>query len=140
MRLRRARSIEMFLAQSSVCLKPDGGRKLRRDFAGWIKACDSLGASRTCGLLPDRRAFRARAAIESALTLMQVQTQPAHSAPVPGTTNTAPQSYWQVIWLSPAWMVLVAFAVRMLWIGLAHTYRFRTNEANFGFGWEIGRI
>ena len=37
-------------------------------------------------------------------------------------------------------MVLVAFSVRVLWIALAHTYRFRTNEANFGFGWEIGRL
>ena len=41
---------------------------------------------------------------------------------------------------SPACMVLVAFAVRVLWIALAHTYRFRTSEANFGFGWEIGRL
>jgi len=37
-------------------------------------------------------------------------------------------------------MVLVAFAVRVLWIALAHTYRLRTNENNIGFGWEIGRI
>jgi Glycosyl transferase family 2/Dolichyl-phosphate-mannose-protein mannosyltransferase len=71
---------------------------------------------------------------------MQAQTQPAHSAPVPGATNAAPPSYWQVFWRSPAWMVLVAFTVRVLWIALAHTYRFRTNEANFGFGWEIGRL
>ena len=41
---------------------------------------------------------------------------------------------------SPWWMVVVAFAVRVLWIALAHTYRIRTNEHNFGFGWEIGRI
>jgi hypothetical protein len=37
-------------------------------------------------------------------------------------------------------MVLVGCAVRVLWIALAHTYRIRTNENNFGFGWEIGRI
>ena len=37
-------------------------------------------------------------------------------------------------------MVLVALAVRVLWIALAHTYRFRTTEANFGFGFEIGRL
>ena len=29
---------------------------------------------------------------------------------------------------SPAWIVLIAFAVRVLWIALAHTYRFRTSE------------
>ncbi len=37
-------------------------------------------------------------------------------------------------------MVVIAFAVRVLWIALAHTYRIRTTENNFGFGWEIGRI
>ncbi len=37
-------------------------------------------------------------------------------------------------------MVLIAFAVRVLWIAVAHTYRIRTNENNFAFGWEIGRI
>jgi len=37
-------------------------------------------------------------------------------------------------------MVLLAFAVRVLWILIAHTYRIRTNEHNFGFGFETGRI
>ena len=37
-------------------------------------------------------------------------------------------------------MVLTAFAIRVLWIAVAHTYRIRTTEHNFGFGWEIGRI
>ncbi len=41
---------------------------------------------------------------------------------------------------SPLWMVLIAFAVRVLWIALAHTYRIRTTEHNFGFGWEMSRI
>ena len=54
--------------------------------------------------------------------------------------NTASVSRWNAIWSSPGWMVLVAFAVRVLWIAIAHTYRIRTNEHNFGFGWEIGRI
>ena len=71
---------------------------------------------------------------------MHVKTQPAQAAPIPGTATVAPQSSWSRIAYSPAWMVLVAFAVRVLWIALAHTYRFRTTEANFGFGWEIGRI
>ena len=41
---------------------------------------------------------------------------------------------------SPHWMVLIAFAVRVAWIALAHTYRIRTTEHNFGCGWEIVRI
>src|SRR5208283_3440650 len=71
---------------------------------------------------------------------MHVKTQPAQAAPNPGTATVAPQSRWSRIAYSPAWMVLIAFAVRVLWIALAHTYRIRTTEANFGFGWEVGRI
>src|SRR5215813_8330977 len=41
---------------------------------------------------------------------------------------------------SVAWMVLAGFLARFLYILLAHSYRFRTNDANFSFGWEIGRI
>ena len=37
-------------------------------------------------------------------------------------------------------MVLIAFIARVLYIVLAHSYRFRTTDANFSFGWEIGRI
>ena len=37
-------------------------------------------------------------------------------------------------------MVLIGFTVRVLYILLAHSYKFRTTDANFSFGWEIGRI
>ena len=37
-------------------------------------------------------------------------------------------------------MVLIGFLVRVLYILLAHSYKFRTTDANFSFGWEIGRI
>jgi 4-amino-4-deoxy-L-arabinose transferase-like glycosyltransferase len=37
-------------------------------------------------------------------------------------------------------MVVVAFGLRVLTILLLHTYKFRTSESNFGFGWEMGRI
>jgi GT2 family glycosyltransferase len=71
---------------------------------------------------------------------MHLKTQPAQAAPTPGKSSIAPKSRWQSIAHSAAWMVLAGFAVRVLWIALAHTYRFRTTEANFGFGWEIGRL
>ncbi len=61
-------------------------------------------------------------------------------APDSATTEGAPPSRWQTILRSPGWMVLVAFVVRVGWIALAHTYRIRTTEHNFGFGWETGRI
>jgi 4-amino-4-deoxy-L-arabinose transferase-like glycosyltransferase len=41
---------------------------------------------------------------------------------------------------SPLWMVLIGFTLRVLYIWIAHTYKFRTNDDNFSFGWEIGRI
>ena len=71
---------------------------------------------------------------------MPLKTQPAQADPTPHAAGIAPPSRWAIIWRSPAWMVLVAFAVRVLWIALAHTYRFRTTEANFGFGFETGRL
>jgi len=71
---------------------------------------------------------------------MDVQTQPAPAVSPSDTTEPAPLSRWRAIWRSPTWMVVVGFAIRVLWIALAHTYRFRTTEANFGFGWEIGRL
>src|SRR5258708_19668236 len=37
-------------------------------------------------------------------------------------------------------MVGIAFGVRVLCIVVMHTYKVRTTEDNFGFGWEMGRI
>jgi 4-amino-4-deoxy-L-arabinose transferase-like glycosyltransferase len=37
-------------------------------------------------------------------------------------------------------MVVIGFTLRVLYIALAHSYKFRTTDANFSFGWEIGRI
>ena len=71
---------------------------------------------------------------------MTLKPQPAQAAPAADVASIPPRSRWRTIWRSPQWMVLVAFAVRVLWIALAHTYRIRTTENNFGFGWEIGRI
>jgi 4-amino-4-deoxy-L-arabinose transferase-like glycosyltransferase len=37
-------------------------------------------------------------------------------------------------------MVLVALVLRLAYIVIAHTYRFKTIDDNFGFGFEMGRI
>ena len=71
---------------------------------------------------------------------MNLKPHPAQAAPAADVASIPAKSRWRNIWRSPQWMVLVAFAVRVLWIALAHTYRIRTTENNFGFGWEIGRI
>ena len=38
------------------------------------------------------------------------------------------------------WIVGIAFALRLGWIILGHTYKFKNSDDNFGFGWEMGRI
>lgn len=38
------------------------------------------------------------------------------------------------------WIVLIAFLLRLLAIGITHQYKVRVSEENFGFGWEMGRI
>jgi GT2 family glycosyltransferase/4-amino-4-deoxy-L-arabinose transferase-like glycosyltransferase len=69
---------------------------------------------------------------------------PSPSSPVRLTPDSAAierlPSRWQEILRSPRWMVLIAFLVRVGWIAIAHTYRIRTTENNFGFGFETGRI
>jgi 4-amino-4-deoxy-L-arabinose transferase-like glycosyltransferase len=37
-------------------------------------------------------------------------------------------------------MTAIALILRVGWIFVAHTYRFKTNDDNFGFGFEMGRI
>ncbi len=57
-------------------------------------------------------------------------------------TAGAPESGYATGWQAPAArrMFWVGLAVRILYITLAHTYRFRASEDHFPFGWEMGRI
>ncbi len=47
---------------------------------------------------------------------------------------------WARIRTSLFWMVVISFALRLCVIMAMHTYKFRSAEENFGFGWEMGRI
>ena len=47
---------------------------------------------------------------------------------------------WSRIRISQLWMLIIALFLRIGWILLGHTYRFKPAENNFGFGWEMGRI
>jgi 4-amino-4-deoxy-L-arabinose transferase-like glycosyltransferase len=47
---------------------------------------------------------------------------------------------WSRIRNSPFWIVAIAFFLRAAWIVIGHTYRFKTADDNFSFGWEMGRI
>jgi 4-amino-4-deoxy-L-arabinose transferase-like glycosyltransferase len=44
------------------------------------------------------------------------------------------------IWTSPGWIVAIALLLRVGWIVIGHTYKFKNTDDNFGFGWEMGRI
>ena len=47
---------------------------------------------------------------------------------------------WRRIRTSPGWIVAVALFLRVGWIVIGHTYRFKSTDHDFGFGWEMGRI
>lgn len=47
---------------------------------------------------------------------------------------------WAHIRISTVWIVGIALLLRVGWIVLGHTYKFKSTDNNFGFGWEMGRI
>src|SRR3984957_3181705 len=47
---------------------------------------------------------------------------------------------WSRIRPSQFWMVAIALLLRVGWIVVGHTYKFKSTDNNFGFGWEMGRI
>src|SRR5580704_17919346 len=47
---------------------------------------------------------------------------------------------WARIRTSTFWIVAIALLLRVGWILVGHTYKFKTTDNNFGFGWEMGRI
>ena len=47
---------------------------------------------------------------------------------------------WSRIRNSTFWIVTIAFLLRAAWIVIGHTYKFKTTDNNFSFGWEMGRI
>jgi 4-amino-4-deoxy-L-arabinose transferase-like glycosyltransferase len=47
---------------------------------------------------------------------------------------------WRRIRTSPGWIAGIALLLRVGWIVIGHTYRFKSTDHNFGFGWEMGRI
>jgi 4-amino-4-deoxy-L-arabinose transferase-like glycosyltransferase len=48
--------------------------------------------------------------------------------------------WWPKAHSSFFWMVLIAFLLRLALILIGHTYKFKTIDENFSFGWEMGRI
>jgi 4-amino-4-deoxy-L-arabinose transferase-like glycosyltransferase len=48
--------------------------------------------------------------------------------------------WWTGARTSFFWMVSIAFVLRLSLIVIGHTYKFKTIDDNFSFGWEMGRI
>jgi 4-amino-4-deoxy-L-arabinose transferase-like glycosyltransferase len=48
--------------------------------------------------------------------------------------------WWARARTSLLWMVVLGFVLRFGYILADHTYRFKTLDGNFSFGWEMGRI
>jgi 4-amino-4-deoxy-L-arabinose transferase-like glycosyltransferase len=64
------------------------------------------------------------------------------AAPPPERLRTGAPFFrsWAHARTSFFWMVAIGFALRLGYILLAHTYKFKTLDNNFGFGFEMGRI
>src|SRR5713226_8499468 len=56
------------------------------------------------------------------------------------TERSRLQEFWARARISSAWMVGIAFSVRVLCIVVFYFNEAPTTESNFGFGWEMGRI
>src|SRR6266568_3702060 len=48
--------------------------------------------------------------------------------------------WWARARTSFFWMAVIAFALRLAFILLAHTYKFKPDQDHFSFGYEMGRI
>jgi len=76
--------------------------------------------------------------------LPQLQIEPSmESSPAVATRTQGPNfvaQAWRRVRTSLFWMVTVALLLRVGWIVIGHTYKFKTTDDNFSFGWETGRI
>jgi hypothetical protein len=62
------------------------------------------------------------------------------NAPDSARASGAILQTWAHIRASLLWIVTIALVLRIGWIILGHTYKFKSTDDNFGFGWEMGRI
>ena len=61
-------------------------------------------------------------------------------APDGARSSRALFGMWARVRTSLFSVVAIALLVRFGWIIIGHTYRFKSADNNFGFGWEMGRI
>ena len=74
----------------------------------------------------------------------QLQIEPLMNFGSPAVENRISKSVvastWSRIRTSQFWIVTIALCLRLAWILISHTYKFKAADNNFGFGWEMGRI
>jgi 4-amino-4-deoxy-L-arabinose transferase-like glycosyltransferase len=56
------------------------------------------------------------------------------------TSGSSIRQWWTAARTSFLWMIVIALGLRLAYIVVAHTYKLKTVEDNFDFGWEMGRI
>jgi 4-amino-4-deoxy-L-arabinose transferase-like glycosyltransferase len=56
------------------------------------------------------------------------------------STQSKLSNRWSRARTSAFWLFAIAFALRLAYILVAHTYRFKPDQNDFGFGYEMGRI
>src|ERR1041385_6678309 len=64
--------------------------------------------------------------------------RPVADAPIQTPGRIA--ASWRRIRTSLFWIVLIALILRLAWILIGHTYKFKTSDNHFSFGWEMGQI
>src|SRR5205809_1780245 len=62
------------------------------------------------------------------------------TTPQPSQRISAAHSWWRRVRTSFFWMVIIALSLRLGVIFVTHTYKFKTVDDNFSFGYEMGRI
>jgi 4-amino-4-deoxy-L-arabinose transferase-like glycosyltransferase len=67
-------------------------------------------------------------------------TQEMKETGEPGRNSHAALAVWRDIRTSYFWLAAIALFLRIGWIIVGHTYKFKPIDNNFGFGWEMGRI
>jgi len=60
--------------------------------------------------------------------------------PAPDRASQRLLSFWLRVRNSPIWIVGIALLLRLSWILVGHTYKFKNADDNFSFGWEMGKI
>jgi 4-amino-4-deoxy-L-arabinose transferase-like glycosyltransferase len=71
---------------------------------------------------------------------MKLMSQASITSPSAFGKDKGFRRWWSTARTSYVWMLVVALLLRLAIILIGHTYKFRTSDRNFGFGWEMGRI